>query len=196
MTETNSTEISQNGGVIEYLPILTSAVALIFSVIGLVRVANIYRQIIYAGQALICIYLLVNICLHLKKGGIGYLKVALYAYAVIEALRATILVTIGIIPLVGYDARFILILLACSCVLTAERLGRPGQEIAALSIVILEVVLYLVFLLGFPGVIHGRLNRFYPIVGVLIGLTFFILIRKGKAETSGSNDAAPSSNQQ
>ena len=184
-----------NFGLIGYLPILTSTMALILSAIGLVRVANSYRQIIYAGQALICIYLLINICLNLKKGGTGYLKVALYAYAVLEALRSSIIVTIGVIPIVGYEARFILIILACCCVLT-ERLGREGKEIAALSIVILEIVLYLVFLLGFPGIMLGRLNRFLPLAGVLIGVTFFILIKTGNTETSGSNEPVNASKQQ
>ena len=185
-----------NFGLRGYLPILTSTMALILSAIGLVRVANSYRQIIYAGQALICIYLLINICLNLKKGGTGYLKVALYAYAVLEALRSSIIVTIGVIPIVGYEARFILIILACCCVLTAERLGREGKEIAALSIVILEIVLYLVFLLGFPGIMLGRLNRFLPLAGVLIGVTFFILIKTGNTETSGSNETVNASKQQ
>ncbi len=32
----------------------------------------------------------------------------------------------------------------------------------------LEVLLYVVFLIGFPGVLLGQLNKFMPLVGILI----------------------------
>ena len=49
-------------------------------------------------------------------------------------------------------------MLACNCALTAERIGRKGVEIAVTSIIALEIVLYLVFLFGFPGIMLGLLK--------------------------------------
>ena len=129
-----------------FFPVILSAGALIVSAVGLFRVANVSRQIVYAGQAVISVILLIQGVLHLKDGTMKWLKASLYVCAFLEALRATILVTIGVNTTVGYVARFILIMLACSCVLTAERIGRKGVEIAVTSIIALEIVLYLVFL--------------------------------------------------
>ncbi len=178
MEEKKNVEVSGKEGVIKYLPIALTAVALVLSAVGLFRVFNIYRQIIYAGQALICAYMLVMMGMHLKDGSRNYLKAVLYAYAVLEALRATILVTIGVNTIVGYVARFILIVLACCSVAAAERIGQSGSRVAALCIVVLEVALYLVFLFGFPGIMLGMLNRFLPLVCLFMSLSRCILAGK------------------
>lgn len=177
MTEKNNTGMIKKNRIIDFLPITLSAAALVVSAVGLFRVANISRQIIYAGQVVIGLILLIQGVFHLKDGGLKYLKTVLYACAFLEALRATILITIGVNTVVGYVARFILIMLACSCVSTAERMGRKGVEIAAASIIALEILLYLVFLFGFPGIMLGLLNRFLPLAGVLIAGSIFFLIR-------------------
>jgi hypothetical protein len=186
MTEQANIVNSKKAGVADYLPIILAAAAVILSAIGLIRVANIYRQIIYAGQVLISVYMLIQMCIHIKDGGRGYLKATLYALALLEALRATILVTIGVNTMAGYVARFILIILACSCVLTAERIGSAVGEKAAISIVVLETVLYLVFLFGFPGILLGHLNRFLPLASILMSVGICILVKTGNAQMTDS----------
>jgi hypothetical protein len=47
-------------------------------------------------------------------------------------------------------------------------MDKPDNIKIAISVVVLEVALYLVFLFGFPGIMLGHLNRFLPLVGVLI----------------------------
>ncbi len=192
MAEKESVDISKKKGMIEYIPICFVAVALVLSVVGLVRVSNIYRQIIYAGQALICAYMIIQMGVHLKDGGKGFIKVALYAYAVLEALRATILITIGVNTMVGYVARFILIVLACCCVLTAERVERTGSEKAAYSIIALEIILYLVFLFGFPGIMLGHLNRFLLLVSVFMSACFCIVVKSMNVQTTVANSETKS----
>ena len=177
MTEKVSAEGLKNKGMIEYMPIFLTAAAMILSLVGLLRVSNIYRQIIYAGQAVICAYMIFQMIVHIKDGSKRYIKVALYAYAVLEALRATILVTIGVNTIVGYVARFLLIILACCCVLAAERIERTGSEKGAYSILIMEIVVYIVFLFGFPGIMLGHINKFLPLVSILMSLSFCILIK-------------------
>ncbi len=164
----------------DYIPVVLSAGALIFGLVGLIRIANIHRQIIYGGQALICVFMLVLVIRHLRDREKSYIKVLLYVLALLEALRATVLVTIGVNTYVGYVARFLLILLACNCVLTAERIGREGCEKFAVSIVIMEIALYLVFLFGFPGIMLGRLNRFLPLASVLMAACICMLLRTEK----------------
>ncbi len=192
MIEDSVGTVKKKNGMIACLPIILSAMALVLSVVGLVRVSNVYRQIIYAGQALICVYIIIQMGVHLKDGSKWHIKVALYAYAVLEALRATILVTIGVNTIVGYVARFVLIILACSCVLTAERIERTGSEMAAYSIIALEIVLYLVFLFGFPGIMLGHLNRFLPLVSVLMSACFCIVVKSMDIQTVVSNSETAS----
>lgn len=54
--------------------------------------------------------------------------------------------------------------------------------ISAVSVIALEIVLYLVFLFGFPGIMLGLLNRFLPLAGVLIAGSIFILIKTDNDE--------------
>ena len=81
-------------------------------------------------------------------------------------------------------AKFILAVLACNCVLVAERMEKGSSEKISLGMVILEIVLYIVFLVGFPGVMLGHLNRFLPLVGVLIAGSI-ALLQKGKNSQLG-----------
>ncbi len=182
MAENESITTSKKTGMMGYCPILLAIAALVVAAIGLVRVLNVYRQIIYIGQILISACLLVQGGINLKNGEKNFIKHILYACAVLEALRATILVTIGVNTIVGYVARFILIVLACCCVLTAERVGSGSGEKAAVGIIALEIVLYLVFLFGFPGIMLGRLNRFLPLASVLIAVGIFALVKSSSCQ--------------
>ena len=103
------------------------------------------------------------------------LKIVIIAYALLEALRAALLNTNGIDPLISYIYRFLLAVLACNCVLVAERLDKRSGEKIAVGMVVLELALYIVFLIGFPGVTYGRLNRILPFVGILIAGSIALL---------------------
>ncbi len=61
---------------------------------------------------------------------------------------------------------------------------KGSSEKISLGMVILEIVLYIVFLVGFPGVMLGHLNRFLPLVGVLIAGSI-ALLQKGKNSQLG-----------
>ena len=62
----------------------------------------------------------------------------LNSYALLEALRAALLNTDGVNPWVGALAKFILAVLACNCVLVAERIEKGSSEKISLGMVILE----------------------------------------------------------
>ena len=182
MTESISNTYKKS--VVKYVSLVLAAAALALSLVGVVRVANIYRQIIYLGQALVSGCLLIQQIIHLKNDQKGYLKTILYAYAIVEALRATVLITVGVNMIAGYVSKFILVALACCCVIAAERIGSKGAEAAAYCIIAFELIVYCVFLGGFPGIMLGLLNRFLPLVGIFISASLCILIKteQGKAE--------------
>ena len=145
--------------------------ALIFS-------GNILRTVIYALQCLGCIMIFVFGVLRFKASGAKVMRIVLYAYAVLEAVRAAILNTTGVGPVPAAIARLVLALLACSCILTAERIDKKDGWKAAIGIVALEIILYIVFLAGFPGVMLGRLNRFMPLVGVLMAGSILLNLKQ------------------
>ena len=145
--------------------------AFALTVYGLIRNIDIFRAIIYGMQCLECALIFVFGVLKFKDDSGKIFKCVLVSYALLEALRAAILGTTGVNTVVGMIARFILAVLACTSILAAERLGQDSFKKTAICMVVLEATLYLVFLLGFPGVMLGRFNRFMPAVGVLVALT-------------------------
>ncbi len=117
-----------------------------------------------------------------KKLGIG---IMLQMLLMISALILTI---VGIINNTNLHRAIIYIGQAAACiliiVLVAERMEKGSSEKISLGMVILEIVLYIVFQVGFPGVMLGHLNRFLPLVGVLIAGSIAIL-QKGKNSQLG-----------
>ena len=145
--------------------------AFALTVYGLIRNIDIFRAIIYGMQCLECALIFVFGVLKFKDDNGKIFKGVLVSYALLEALRAAILGTTGVNTVVGMIARFILAVLSCTSILAAERLGQDSFKRTAICMVVLEALLYLVFLFGFPGVMLGRFNRFMPAVGVLVALT-------------------------
>ncbi len=150
-------------------------VAFAISVFGLVRNTDIYRGIIYFGQCLACVLIFVFGTMRFKDSDGRIFKIILISYALLEALRASLLNITGVNFIFGVIARFILACLACTCVLVADRIGKRGSGKIAICMMILEIILYIVFLVGFPGVMLGRMNRFLPLSGVLIAATIALL---------------------
>jgi presenilin-like A22 family membrane protease len=111
---------------------------------------------------------IIYILIHFRKRTSVHFKWIVYSYALLEALRAALLHTENVGEISGYIARFVLVILACNCVLVAERCDNPKSLKNTYCIAVLEVVVYVVFLIGFPGVLYGTYNKFLPFVGVLI----------------------------
>ena len=150
-------------------------VAFAISVFGLVRNTDIYRGIIYFGQCLACVLIFVFGAMRFKDSDGRIFKIILISYALLEALRASLLNITGVHFKFGVIARFILACLACTCVLIADRMGKREPGKIAICMMILEIILYIVFLIGFPGVMLGRMNRFLPLAGVLIAASIALL---------------------
>lgn len=148
--------------------VLLLIIALGLTVLGIIRAHDVNRMIIYIGQAGTCVMFIIYILLHFKKRTSKHFKWIVYAYAFLEALRAALLHTENVAEVPGYIARFLLVALACNCILVAERCDNPKSLKVTYAIVVLEIIVYVVFLIGFPGVLYGVYNKFLPIVGMLI----------------------------
>ena len=68
-------------------------------------------------------------------------------------------------------------LLACDSFLLSERVEKKEGYYLSLSMILLEVILYLVFLLGFPSVKTRILYIALPFVGILIASTICLFVR-------------------
>ena len=179
--------ISKKLGIGLMLQMLLMIAALILTIVGIINNTNLHRAIIYIGQAVACILIIVFGVFRFKERDRKFLRIVLNSYALLEALRAALLNTDGVNPWVGALAKFLLAVLACNCVLVAERMDKGSSEKISLGMVILEIVLYIVFLVGFPGVMLGHLNRFLPLVGVLIAGSI-ALLQKGKNSQLGKDN--------
>ncbi len=173
--------------------IVLVAAALAISVLASVRSHELRRTIVYVGQALTCLLIIIFGVVKFKDRDRTFLRVILNCYAFLEALRAVLIITTGIAPVVAGITRLILILLACTSVLLSERLDKKDSAGLSIYLVVLEVVLYLVFLLGFPGVLYGRINRFIPLSGVLIAgsIALFTIVKNQQLGTSEDGSSFP-----
>ena len=163
------------------------AIAFGISVVGIIRNISMYREMIFFGQGVICAALIYFGIFKFKDRDRDYLKVILMGYAFLEAIRAALLNTNGINPAIAGLARFVLVVLAICYVVIAERIEKKDSERLALAMVGFEAVLYLIFIFGFPGMMYGRLNRIYPLVGLLISGSIAIFI-KAKFEQLGAEE--------
>ena len=155
-------------GTLAVIQIVMLICAFVIGVLGIIRITDMLRITIYACQCLTCIFILLFGVFKFKDPEGKLLKTVFLAYALLEGLRAALLNVTGVSFAVGVAARFILVLLACSCVLLSERACKETGKKTATEILVLEIILYVVFLAGFKGVMLGRINRFLPLVGVLI----------------------------
>ena len=171
-TNTSTTNKLGTAAIIQMFMIIA---AFAISVIGIVRITNASRLIIYVGQGLVCIFIFLFGILKFKDSEGKILKAVIISYALLEALRASLLNVTGVHFIVGVIARFILTSLACTCVLMAERMNSESGKKTAIGMLVLEIILYVIFVAGFKGVMLGRVNRFLPLVGVLIAGTIAFL---------------------
>ena len=111
-----------------------------------------------------------------------HFKIVINAYACFEALRAALLNTNGVPSWGAFAARFLLAILACNCVLFAERLSDSKASIRmGYGLILFEILLYIVFAAGFGGLRYSRMARIMPLVGVMIAGSM-VLFRKVKED--------------
>ena len=92
------------------------------------------------------------------------LKSLVISYALLEAIRVSLLQTGGIAEIYSFLAKFILVLLALDAALLSERLEKKEGLYLALTMVGLEILLYVIFIIGFPLVRTRLLYLIVPLV--------------------------------
>jgi hypothetical protein len=154
--------------------------ALIISLVGIFSsldlVNDLHRLIVYGGQALICAATIVFGVYYFGKRNTKYFKSLLIAYALLEAIRVSLLQTGGTPEIYGIIAKFILVLLAMDAALLCAKLEEKSGLYLALTMAGLEILLYVIFIIGFPAVKTRLLFMIVPLVGILMSGSMCIFV--------------------
>ena len=143
--------------------------ALIVTLVGTTKTHDsIHRIIIYTGQSISCIAIILYGVVYFNKRDIKYFRTVIISYALLEALRVSLLSTNGIPDVPAVLAKLLLVILACDCVLLSERIGKKEGMIVSYAMLALEILLYMVFIIWFPAVRTRLLFIAMPFVGILI----------------------------
>lgn len=177
--------ITEKTGILILIQMLLLTFALVISLAGVFKsldlVNNLNRIIIYGVQALICCATIVFGIYYFNKTNTKYFKIIIMSYALLEALRVSLLQTNGIPEIYGFLSKFILVLLALDAALLSERTEKKEGLYLSLTMVGLEIILYIIFLIGFPAVRTRLLYMIVPLVGILMAGSMCIFIT-GKLE--------------
>ena len=180
--------IRKKVGIAIMLQVLLVTIALIITIIGIVKSTNSWnRLVIYVGQAITCLSIIIFGVFQLKNANVKQFKVIINYYALLEAIRVALLNVDGIEKTYSILAKFILVILACDCVLLSERLDKKSSVVISYALLALETILYIVFLIGFPVVGQRKLYTILPFVGILIASSI-CLFNKARIEQSESKN--------
>ena len=152
--------------------LILMAVALIISMFGIFKsldlVNDLNRLVVYGGQAAICLATIVFGVCYFGKKNTKYFRSLVIAYALLEAIRVSLLQTGGIRGIYSYTAKFVLVLLVLSAGFLSDRLEKKEGLKLSFIMVGLEILLYIIFIVGFPAVRTSLLYMIVPLVGVLM----------------------------
>ena len=187
--------ITKKTGISILLQIILMTGALIISLFGVFTsldlINDLNRLVVYGGQAAVCLATIVFGVYYFAKKDTKYFKGLVIGYALLEAIRVSLLQTGGIVEIYGFLAKFILVLLALDAALLSERIEKKEGLYLALTMVGLEILLYVVFIVGFPAVRTRLLYMIVPLVGILMAGSMCIFIT-GRLEQilygEGKND--------
>ena len=172
--------ITKKTGIMIMLHMILIAGALMISLVGIFKsldlVNNINRLIVYGGQAAICLATIVFGVYQFHKKDTKYFKNLIIGYALLEAIRVSLLQTNGIAEIYSFLAKFILVLLALDAALLSERIEKKEGLYLAITMVGLEILLYFIFFIGFPSVRTRLLYMIVPLVGILMASSMCIFI--------------------
>jgi hypothetical protein len=188
--------ITKRTGISILLQMILMTAALVISLFGIFKsldlVSNLNRLIVYGGQAAICLATIGFGVYHFNKKDTRYFRKLIIGYALLEAIRVSLLQTGGISGVFSFLAKFILVLLALDAALLSERTEKKEGLYLALTMVGLEILLYVIFLVGFPAVRTRMLYMIVPLVGIFMAGPMCIFIT-GRLEqiTYGRKEEKP-----
>lgn len=160
--------------------LILMTVALIISLFGVFKsldlVNDLNRLIVYGGQAAICLATIVFGVCYFGKNETKYFKSLVIGYALLEAIRASLLQTGGIKGIYSFLAKFILVLLVLSAAFLSDRLEKNEGLKLSFIMVGLEILLYVIFIVGFPAVRTSLLYMIVPLVGILMAGSMCVFV--------------------
>lgn len=172
--------ITSKTGIWIFLQLIVMTGALIISLFGVFTsldlVNSLHRLIVYGGQAAVCLATIIFGVYYFGKRNTKYFKSLVIGYALLEAIRVSLLQTDGIAGIYDFLAKFILALLVLDAALLSERIETKKGLYLALTMVGLEILLYIIFLIGFPAVRTRLLYLIVPLVGILMAGSMCIFI--------------------
>jgi hypothetical protein len=174
------------------LQLILTAVALIISLFGVFKtldlVNDLNRLIVYGGQAAICVATIVFGVYYFGKNDTKYFKSLVFSYALLEAIRVSLLQTGGIEGIYSFLAKFVLVLLVLSAAFLFDRLEKKEGLKLSFIMLGLEILLYVIFIVGFPAVRTNLLYMIVPLVGILMSGSMCVFVT-GRLEqlTYGEN---------
>ena len=172
--------ITKKTGITIMLQMILMLGALSISLFGIFRsldlVNSMNRLIVYGGQSLICLATIIFGVFYFNKRNTKYFRSLIIAYALLEAIRVSLLQTGGIAGIYSFLAKFILVLLAVDAALLSEKVEKKGGLYLALTMVGLEILLYAIFIVGFPAVRTRLMYMIVPLVGILMAGSMCIFV--------------------
>ena len=172
--------ITKKTGYSILLQIILMTGALIISLFGVFTsldlVNDLNRLVVYGGQAAVCLATIVFGIYYFNKRDTKYFKSLVIAYALLEAIRVSLLQTGGIAGIYSFLAKFILVLLALDAALLSERIEKKEGLRLALTMLGLEILLYIIFIVGFPAVRTRLLYMIVPLVGILMAGSMCVFV--------------------
>jgi len=117
--------ITKKTAILIMFQMILMAGALVLSLTGVFKSLNLVnstnRIIVYGFQSLICFATLVFGVHYFNKKNTKYFRSIIIAYALLEAVRVSLLQTGGIAEIYSFLAKFIIVLLALDAVLLSEK---------------------------------------------------------------------------
>lgn len=169
-------------GIMVFIQTLLVIAALIITIFGIAKSTDSWnRMVIYIGQAIACVAIIVFGIVGFTKRDIRNFKMIITAYALLEALRVVFINLNGIKEIYAILIKAILVIITCDCVLFSERLDKKSSSIISYVLIFLEVILYIVYFVGVPAVGTRLLYTALPFVGILIASSL-CLFNKARIE--------------
>lgn len=173
--------------------LILMTVALVISLFGVFKSLNLVndlnRLIVYGGQAAICLETIVFGVYYFGKNETKYFKNLVMGYALLEAIRVSLLQTGGIEEIYSFLAKFVLVLLVLCAAFLSDRLEEKEGLKLSFIMLGLEILLYIIFIVGFPAVRTSLLYMIVPLVGILMSGSMCVFVT-GRLEqlTYGQNN--------
>ena len=164
--------ITKKTAIMIMIQMILIIVAFVISIIGIVNSVGashgINRLIIYSGQALTCFAIVLFGTYFFNKKDNKFFRSVIISYALLEALRVSLINTNGVGGIASFLAKFILVVLTLDAALLSDRVDKKEGLTLSLTMIGLEIILYLVFIIGFPAVRTKILYMILPFVGILM----------------------------